>query len=646
MRNAALPKLALVPPPPASTWRVLFMPESIEPGSRLRFESIPPQGTHRGRYREPAVFEVLGFYRHGIMHRGRPRQYWMAGAAQDWAKLAKCRRPGRGAAAQRPVPVRLLPLVAAVSALHVVRTPAPEETVAVLPKSRAIALSPHFPGYAKAHRVAGAQVVPRPGKSDIIVLPMRDASWRFVRAHVPGLTPPAVRCYDWKHIKPFAAQVETLGLLTTERRAMCLNDMGTGKTIATLAALDWLIRCGDAKRALVVAPLSTLRSVWEMECLRFTPHLRPVVLHGVAARRKELLAADSKLFIINHDGVGVVLDELLKRFDIDVLIVDELAVCRNGRTQRWKRLFGLGQRMGWLWGLTGSPTPNAPTDAWAQARLIKGWGFDVRFTTFRDLTMQQLGPFKWVEREGARDAVATILQPSVRFAREDCIDLPPVMHSTRDAPLEPVQRMAYDQMRHEMLLELKDKTITAANAGVLLNKLVQIANGFAYSTEGEPTWLGLGNKYEVLKELLDEHHGKALVFGPYRALVDALAEQLRLDYGADAVVEVTGGTALGARTLAYQRFQAPGNPRLLVAHPGTMAHGVNLTAASLIIWYAPSTSHETTVQANARASRPGQTRSVHIVRLQSAAVESKLYHRLDHKKTAQDLLLEVLHTKV
>jgi len=112
--------------------------------------------------------------------------------------------------------------------------------------------------------------------------------------------------YDWVGTKPFSSQIDTAALMTTHRRAFILNEMGTGKTRASLYAFDFLRKLGKAKRLLVVAPLSTLVSVWEDEVFRNFHHLTTVVLHGSAAKRRKLLAGGADVLIINHDGVGVI----------------------------------------------------------------------------------------------------------------------------------------------------------------------------------------------------------------------------------------------------------------------------------------------------------------------------------------------------
>jgi SNF2 family DNA or RNA helicase len=518
--------------------------------------------------------------------------------------------------------------------------------VALLPQSKAYVFNPHFPAYGDAKRLYQAQTVQVNGcKQPVVITPVNDLTYRFVRHHWAGAPAPARFLYRWR-ITPFQAQVETLALFTTHHRAFCLNDMGTGKTIAALASLEYLIRSGDAQRALVVAPLSTLREVWEMEALRYCPGLRPVVLHGDAARRRQLLDCDSKLYIINHDGIGIISSLLKYRDDIDVLIFDELAAFRNPTTNRWKIAREIARERRWVWGLTGTPCPNAPSDAWAQVKLIKEQQFPVSLSRFRDLTMMRVSTFTWIARNNAQSIVADVMQPSVRFTRDQCVDLPPITYSTRVAEMTSEQQVHYLDMLREAAVQLEDQVITAANAGVVLFKLVQIANGFIYDADGKAQTLPMASKLSIVKEIIEQAAGKILIFAPFRALVSTIHAHLTQELGPDQVASVTGQTGLSERTDIYRRFQHGVNPRIVVAHPACMAHGLNLTAASTIVWYAPIASLETYEQANSRVSRPGQKHNVHIIQLQSAPVEKKLYQVLARRSRMQDAVLEVLETKL
>ena len=318
----------------------------------------------------------------------------------------------------------------------------------------------------------------------LTVVPHRMTEYRLLKNL--GLSPPhPVDCYyDWPgQYQPLDAQRETVRFLTSHQRAYCLNDLGVGKTLSSLWAFDFLKRQGVVNKLLVVAPLSTLERTWGDELFNHFPHLQFNVLHGTAAKRRVLLSDKTvDVYIINHDGVKVLEDDLHQRPDIDLVVIDELAqVARNAQTDRWKSLRTLLGIRKWTWGMTGTPTPNAPTDAWAQARLITPSTVPTFFAHFRDATMRQTAAYTWVVRDEANDIVHQAMQPAIRFKRDDCIDLPPVTYETREVALTKDQQGVYDSMLAKLYAEYQGGEITAVNEAVKTMKLVQIAC-IAYNT--------------------------------------------------------------------------------------------------------------------------------------------------------------------
>ena len=468
---------------------------------------------------------------------------------------------------------------------------------------------------------------------------------------------PMGRYYDWPgRYPPYVHQRVTAEFLSMNERAFCLNGLGSGKTLSVLWAFHYLRSLGLVTRMLVCSPLSTLERAWGDEIFRNFPDLSFAVLHGTRSRRMKLLNADHDVYIINHDGVKTdgMVDALVHRADIDLVVVDELASFRNSSTERWKAMNTIinGEntkkrqlpRKAWAWGLTGPPTPNAPTDAYAQVKLIRpGAVANVYFGAFRDTVMRQHGPFKWIARESANDTVARLMQPAVRFSREECIDLPPTTIITRHAPLTADQESAFKQMQTNLKAEIDGQQLTAINEAVKISKLLQISLGVAYGPNGEEITLPNNPRVEVVKELIEEAEGKALVFVPLTSALEHLAEALRDTYGQDAVAVVQGSTPRAERDAIFQAFQVPGSRlRVIVANPGTLSHGLTLTEASLIVWYGPTNSNETYEQANARITRPGQRRNTLIARIESTWLEREVYTRLAERQGMQGILLSMM----
>lgn len=493
-----------------------------------------------------------------------------------------------------------------------------------------------------------------PARQDVIrLLPhartfmLRNRPWMAL-PHVPEVVrlmynlgvrvPEPIRYYyDWCGTKPFKNQIDTAALLTTHRRAFVLNEMGTGKTRAALYAFDYLRKIGKAKRLLVAAPLSTLATVWEDELFRTFHHLSTVVLHGSAAKRRKLLASNADVMIINHDGLEVIRSDL-QACEFDTMVIDELAVFRNSQTDLWKAAKPLVLKAANVWGLTGAPTPTAPTDAYGQVKLLIPENVSFSFKAFKQDTMLQVTQFKWIDREDANDHVFKAMQPSIRVSRDEAFDLPPVTYQNRKVPGDPRAEKAYKTMMDQYAIQVATKEITAANEGVKLSKLLQISSGFAYDGEREGVYIGAAPRIKEVFSICEGAARKVIVFAPFTYLAKLLAKALGQRYPTELVY---GDVGPAERQRIFTAFQHSPDPKIIVAHPATMAHGLTLTRADTIVWAAPTMSLEIYEQANARITRPGQTTHAHIIHIMSTKAEQQVYARLRFRSKMQGALLEL-----
>lgn len=474
----------------------------------------------------------------------------------------------------------------------------------------------------------------------LIVLPHGYDETKMLRNLGLDVPAPILEHYDWEGGTPFDSQKKTAALLTTNRRAYVLNGMGTGKTKSSLWAWRFLNRQGDAGKCLVVAPLSTLNFTWGREIFTTLPGIKYQVLHGTKAKRLERLAdPEADVFIINHDGLAVIADALAKRDDIDTMILDELAVYRNGGAARTKVTRKVAATMKWVWGMTGSPTPNAPTDAWSQATIVTPSNVPKYFGRFRDEVMNKITQFKWAPKPDALDRVYEILQPAVRFTLDDVAELPDLVMRTIDIEMGPTQDKVYKQMEEQAFVAIQNKEVTAMNAGAVLNKLLQISTGWVYNREGEVIPLDNEKRLEALVDAVLSTDRKVIVFVPFVHALEGIRKRLD-DEGMD-VATVSGATPKGDRDQLFNVFQNTSKVRVLVAHPQCMSHGLTLTAADTIIWFAPTTSLEIFEQANARIRRVGQKHKQQILMFQSTKAERQMYARLRAKQKVQNTLLEM-----
>jgi SNF2 family DNA or RNA helicase len=476
----------------------------------------------------------------------------------------------------------------------------------------------------------------------LTVVPHRIPETRILRNL--GFDPPhpVDHYYRWpikRGWAPMEHQKETVRLLTLHPRAYCLDDMGTGKTLSALWAFDFLRQEGLVKTVLVISPLSTIERTWADEVFWHFPHLKTAVLHGTREQRRAALSSHADVYVINHDGVKTILDDLIAK-SCDVVLIDELAqAARNAGTDRWKAYKKLTEKTPILWGMTGTPIPNAPTDAWAQCRLITPSTVPAYYSHFRDRTMRQVTEFKWAARPDALETVHQAMQPAIRHKRDEVIDLPPVMYETRHAALTKEQTRMYQEMWNTLYTQARGHGITAVNEAVKAMKAIQICTGSAYGDDdGNTIVCPPKHRLVALRDIIEEASSKVIVFVPFRGALNLVAEVLGKGY---SVESIHGGVSKGERDRIFSAFQKGSDPRVLVAQPGAMSHGLTLTAASVVVWFAPITSAETYEQANARITRPGQKHSQLIVHLQGTDLEARMYERLKSKTTMQGVLLDM-----
>lgn len=460
--------------------------------------------------------------------------------------------------------------------------------------------------------------------------------------------------------KPFNNQVETAAFLTLNERAYCLNDIGTGKTMSALWAADYLLSIGAIRKVLFISPLSTLDRVWGDAVFEHFNHRAIAVLHGTAARRKKLFANDAfDFYVVNHDGIDIITELIYKqvkgqkklvgakllRDDIDLVIIDELAVLRNTQTARWRVTKKATENVRRMWGLTGTPTPNAPTDAYGQIQLVTPGQPRVPqyFTAFRQMVCQQMTEYIWIPRKEAPAIIHEFMQPSIRFVRDECFDLPPCAYSEREVPLSPTQALHYKELVKELYTEINGGKITAANEGVKMGKLLQIACGVVYDKEGKQQVVDAKPRIDEVKRIIEEAGHKVIVFVPYTAPLEKLHEDLTewLKPNGLRCAMIHGGVSKSQRSTIFTEFQKRPDLRVLVADAGCMAHGLTLTEANTVVWYAPEFSNDIYQQANGRITRPGQKNNQFIIHIEGSELERRLYKRLKDRGHIQGLLLQM-----
>jgi SNF2 family DNA or RNA helicase len=268
--------------------------------------------------------------------------------------------------------------------------------------------------------------------------------------------------------------------------------------------------------------------------------------------------------------------------------------------------------------------------------------------------MIKLTQYKWAPRVDAQDIVHAALQPAIRFTKEECLDLPDQLITTREVPLTAQQQKYYDTIKKQMVALAAGEEITAANAAGMLNKLLQISQGAVYTDTREVVEFDVGSRIDELMDIITSTRHKVLVFIPFRHVLEKLEAELNSrrvaiiasDPNSYEIEHIHGGVPSGQRADIIKRFQTEDRVKVLLLIPQATAHGITLTRADQVVWWGPIPSTETYLQANARAHRAGQVNKVTVTHLQGSPVERRVYSMLQNKVDMHQDLVELYRQEI
>jgi Helicase conserved C-terminal domain/SNF2-related domain len=455
--------------------------------------------------------------------------------------------------------------------------------------------------------------------------------------------------------KPLPHQRVMANFSVLHRRMFNLSDMGTMKTISTLWAADFLMQQHPKGefRAVIVAPLSTLDRVWASAIFKnFLGRRTFEILHGTPAQRSAALERDADFYIINFDGVATgahtrrrfeidgFSKTLMERSDIQLCVIDEASAYKDPLTLRHRIARDVLGRRSYLWLLTGTPTPNAPTDAYGLAKLVNNaWGKSK--TGFKMETMYQPFPnsFKWLPKKDGYEKARQLLSPSIRYDLKDIWNGPECVTQQRSVELTGDQKKQMAELKKTLQVTMKSgAAIGAINEAAARQKFIQVSLGAVYDSDHKVHLADARPRISALHEILDEAPGKTLIFAPLTSVVEMLARELK---GTRKVAIVNGNVSQKDRTKVFADFQE-GDLEDIIADPGTMAHGLDLWMARTVIWYGTTDKAELYAQANRRAHRPGQKYPVNVVQLVSNPLEIEIFRRLENNLSLQGSLLTMI----
>ena len=389
-----------------------------------------------------------------------------------------------------------------------------------------------------------------------------------------------------------------------------------------------------------------MQSAWLGDLNNSIIHRSAIIAHHAqASRRIEMVQQDYEFVIANYDGLNLIADEIVNDGRFDLIIVDEANAYKTMTTKRWKALKSIVGPNTHLWMMTGTPASQSPADAYGLARLVNPDGVPKFFTGWRDKVMNKVTQFKWVPKASAAQDVHEALQPAIRYTKEQCLDLPPVLTMTREVPLTPQQAKYYNLLKERMLVQAGGETITAVNAAAGVSKLLQISCGAAYTDDKEVIEFDAAPRLAVLEEIMEETSRKVIIFALFRSTIDTIHTHL-LKRNISAEV-IHGDVPPSKRADIIRRFQHEKDPRVLVMQPQATAHGITLTAADTVVFFGPLMSVEQYIQCIARADRKGQdSDKVTVIHIQGSPIEKRMFKALEGKVADNTLLTEMFNAEI
>lgn len=427
-------------------------------------------------------------------------------------------------------------------------------------------------------------------------------------------------------------------------------DMGLGKTVSTLTALYELQEEELAiSRTLIIAPKRVAEYTWTAELDKWT-HLRglkAVKILGTEAQRRKAVSEEADLYVINRENIVWLVKNYGKQWRWDCIVIDELSSFKSHASQRFKALKAIRQKCNRIIGLTGTPSPNGYMDLWAEVYLLDGGerlGSTIskyRQTYFTEGRRSAQVVFDYKLREGSKKAIEdTIKDICISMSKEDFLTLPKCLKIDYSVSLSPNELKAYRSFERDRVLQLKeeqgeDKSLTAMSAATLCNALAQYASGAIYDEEKNVISIH-DAKIEALAELVESAQSPVLIAYNYKHEKQRLLSALK---------------SYKPRELNSEedlRAWNAGEVAVLIGHPASMGHGLNIQAGgNIIIWFGLTWSLELYQQFNARLHRQGQTKPVMVYHLVvEETIERDMLKALESKGANQDALMKATKARL
>ena len=432
-------------------------------------------------------------------------------------------------------------------------------------------------------------------------------------------------------------QSKTSEFIKTHPRCLITSDPGTGKTRAVLDA-----HVNLSGKTLVLAPLSILEAAWAEDIRKFQPDINFGVAY--AKNRKKIFEDDSfEMVITNFEAVNFLQKNPHHVKKFSTIVIDEFTAFKNQSAQRSKNIRSLISHFTNRIAMSGTPNSNTILDLWHPALLVDdGERLGERYWAFRNqVCTPRFNGFanEWVDKPGIEEAVAEKLSDiTIRYALEDCIDLPENIVRTVRTKLSTGVQTMYDLFVKESVLYTKSGTINAVHAGARVKKLLQLVSGGVYDEDGNVQYLHQ-ERYDIVMQLVSTRAHSIVAFNwkHERDALIALAEKQNITYDL-----IDGSVPAHKRSDIVERFQA-GQIQVLFCHPQSAGHGLTLTKATAAIWCSPTYNAEHFQQFNKRIHRSGQKEKTETILIAAHKTwEEDVYTKLNTKLGKMENLLHIL----
>lgn len=443
---------------------------------------------------------------------------------------------------------------------------------------------------------------------------------------------------------PYDYQKYATNFIKTHKEAVLLLDVGLGKTSCALTAIKDLLDSGEVKKVLVIAPLRVAKITWSDEIQKWDhlSGLRYSVVVGTEKQRLKALEKDADIHIINRESVEWLIHKSFKKFNYDMLVIDELSSFKSYSAKRFKALMNMRHRLNRVVGLTATPSSNSLMDLFSEYKLIDGGKrlgqyithyrekyFDPDKRNANVIFSYKLKPF-------AEEAIYSKIDDiTISMKAVDYLKMPPILYNEIKVELDQKERKIYEILKKDMIVALEDKEIDAMNAASLSNKLLQMANGSVYGEEKEVIHLH-DKKLDALEEIVEAANGNSVLCA-YWYKHDL--ERIKARFG-DKCQEINSEASI--------RKWNSGDIQIGLIHPMSAGHGLNLqSGGSILVWFGLTWSLELYQQTIGRLYRQGQTRSVIIHHIVSKdTIDERVMLALKNKEVNQDALIRAVKAEV